>query len=178
MTGGSGDVNPQLLTTQNINAPADGSVNEIQVALPVTRSGGCSKTKTTVFELLKIFVSHPFLQGTPPNTPTTYITNLDVCTAPNTAALGPTSLVVGGSSVAYRIQNSGASWAVAVISEQGVDLTDGAGHGILIATDYVWIKVNTVNFTALSTFGCKLLYRLKEVGLTEYMGILQSQTSR
>jgi hypothetical protein len=65
------------------------------------------------------------------------------------------------------------------------DLTDGAGHGILIATDNIYLGVNA----SLSSFNlgdadpivggvsANLIYRFKEIGLSEYIGIVQSQQS-
>lgn len=63
------------------------------------------------------------------------------------------------------------------------DLTDGAGHGVLIATDNIFLNVqvtnaafNNVTADAISaTFNCDILYRFKEVKLQEYIGIVQSQ---
>lgn len=62
------------------------------------------------------------------------------------------------------------------------DLTDGAGHGILIATDNVFLgaQQNIALYTTpagnySTTVFCNLLYRFKEVSLQEYIGIVQSQ---
>jgi len=56
------------------------------------------------------------------------------------------------------------------------DLTDGAGHGRLIASDkiYAWIQSGA---SAAHTVFIRLVYRWKNVSLTEYIGIVQaSQT--
>lgn len=64
------------------------------------------------------------------------------------------------------------------------DLTDGAGHGVLVATDNIFLTLQTAatvvgasaTITAATGFGeCAILYRFKEVGLAEYIGIVQSQ---
>jgi len=64
------------------------------------------------------------------------------------------------------------------------DLTDGAGHGILIATDQIFLTQQTslacltASGTADSITGfvqADLIYRFKEVKLQEYIGIVQSQ---
>lgn len=74
------------------------------------------------------------------------------------------------------------------------DLTDGDGHGVIIATDNVYLTFNSIgagfqipgtgsagSFTVDDfTFGpvsvfCWLLYRFKDVALTEYIGVVQSQ---
>jgi len=68
------------------------------------------------------------------------------------------------------------------------DLTDGAGHGVLVATDNIYLNISagltdldvagfTSNVPKSSAFSaqCDLLYRFKEVTLQEYIGIVQSQ---
>jgi len=55
------------------------------------------------------------------------------------------------------------------------DLTDSAGHGILIATDQLFLLMTSNGTLALNTGGCKLDYRFKNVALEEYIGIVQSQ---
>ena len=61
-------------------------------------------------------------------------------------------------------------------------MTDGAGHGVLIATDNVYFSLlyNAIPTDGIAVQftiggGCDLLYRFKEVGLKEYIGIVQSQ---
>jgi hypothetical protein len=55
------------------------------------------------------------------------------------------------------------------------DMTDAAGHGVLIATDNMFVGLNTTNFVAVATVNIKILYRMKNVTLAEYIGIVQSQ---
>lgn len=63
------------------------------------------------------------------------------------------------------------------------DLTDGAGHGVLVATDNVFLTLQTALSSIIGTSvggitgvaECAILYRFKEVGLAEYIGIVQSQ---
>lgn len=56
-----------------------------------------------------------------------------------------------------------------------LDLTDGMGHGQLVATDNLYCQVSGNNDTAGFSFDYKILYRFVNVALTEYIGILQSQ---
>jgi len=55
------------------------------------------------------------------------------------------------------------------------DLTDGAGHGILVATDTFQVAIQSQGYVAAQVYGFKILYRMKTVGLVEYIGIVQSQ---
>lgn len=55
------------------------------------------------------------------------------------------------------------------------DLTDGAGHGLLVATDQIYLTLGTFAFQNETYVKCKIMYRYKSVTLTEYIGIVQSQ---
>lgn len=58
------------------------------------------------------------------------------------------------------------------------DLTDGAGHGVIVATPrlYVQIGSNLHNDHGVD-LGIQILYRFKAVGLPEYIGVVSSQLS-
>lgn len=69
------------------------------------------------------------------------------------------------------------------------DLTDGAGHGILIATDNIYLNAlvayvdadTSAAYAGAPSFifaasNCELIYRFKAVTLQEYIGIVQSQS--
>jgi len=76
---------------------------------------------------------------------------------------------------------------VASVDNEGIDihdLTDGAGHGILIATDNVYLAFdvlisspagNNISVLVGSYLQADLIYRFKNVSLQEYIGIVQSQ---
>jgi hypothetical protein len=55
-----------------------------------------------------------------------------------------------------------------------IDLTDSNGNGMLIATDSLYVVAANVSGTASEAI-CKVFYRLVNVGITEYVGIVQSQ---
>src|SRR3546814_10822105 len=56
------------------------------------------------------------------------------------------------------------------------DLTDGSGRGILVATDSLYLNLNTVNTGRINYVHAKIIYRLKNVTLQEYVGIVQSRS--
>ena len=59
-------------------------------------------------------------------------------------------------------------------SEQ--DLTDGDGHGKLVATDSIFCYFDTSGITTTAfTVVWKIWYRFVAVGLVDYLGIVQSQ---
>ena len=55
------------------------------------------------------------------------------------------------------------------------DVSDGDGHGVLVATDNLFLDMVTGNFAGTTAVQCRILYRWKEVSLEEYIGIVQSQ---
>lgn len=57
------------------------------------------------------------------------------------------------------------------------DVTDGAGHGVLVATDKLYFALygSSANVGAANAY-VSILYRWKNVSLTEYIGIVQSTT--
>lgn len=58
------------------------------------------------------------------------------------------------------------------------DLTDGAGHGIIVAADKLYMELTTANMsTTTAAVTCKVFYRLKKVTLSEFIGTAQSQIS-
>lgn len=73
------------------------------------------------------------------------------------------------------ILNAGGSAFTSFEGPDWQDLTDGSGHGVLIATDKVFLGVDTVGFPGAASFNFRMLYRWKAVSLTEYIGIVQSQ---
>ncbi len=58
-----------------------------------------------------------------------------------------------------------------------VDLTDSNGRGILVATQTIIVHGANTSGTAATnrTYTAKCGYRLVEVGIKEYVGIVQSQ---
>jgi hypothetical protein len=66
------------------------------------------------------------------------------------------------------------SYAMTADHVRVFDCTDGAGHGVLVATDTLYCQLAGGASWATS-FNAKILYRLKNVSLAEYIGIVQSQ---
>ena len=71
-------------------------------------------------------------------------------------------------------------WNIGFVDENPVirDITDGAGHGVLVATDSIYITgyvPASWYLNGTNTVFAKLLYRWKDVSLAEYIGIVQSQ---
>lgn len=172
LTGGTGDVNPQIITSPIITQPGVDLPVQVQQPLPIPRFP-TSTGRNLVIELLGIevdFLTWSGLAGA-------VIQYMNVTTnsqnpASINAALSDPKTIAD----VYKYYFFFTAAAVFEVGAQTyVDLTDNAGHGLLIATDNVYFNLLTQNTGAANSAIMKLEYRWKEVSLTEYIGIVQSQ---
>lgn len=177
LTGGTGDVNPQWMNIPvqgRVVAAGTGSVTGYVVPRsPLTQNG-----RAQIIELLKI----EYALGAQSGGDTAWGEQLAVCTAnPGTA-----QIVALTDPKCVDLEFRGLSQATPVTQiDFGIivkDLTDGSGHGVMIATDNLYIQqwcnvAITAGTTTLGPYGCgvKILYRYKNVSVQEYIGIVQSQ---
>jgi len=178
VTGGTGDIKPQVLTISTPAAAGTDDYSVQQVNLPVPRFG-TMKTKATVFELLKIeyyprivdTVSVTKIYGLFLATQLIRAQN-DTCTALTLSedVIDPT--VFAFAMNANTLTTSGNT---AITYPLTIDMTDQNGNGYVIATDRLFFHVGSVGDTTVGTSGAKLTYRLVNIGITEYVGIVQSQ---
>ena len=179
LTGGTRDVNPQYLHGR-LTLTAANTATELNLSTPIVRVGPQSNGKAIIMELLKIFVFYPEL-------------DLDAAAATGRQLSLAFSTVSSGTTAAlptfdnprvfamfvHSVRNAFTAAGTGLLDLQNdpavYDFGDGAGHGILIATDNIYITGLTAGMTAAATFTFKILYRFKEVSLVEYIGIVQSQ---
>lgn len=173
LTGGSGDVNPQILTIQSVQPGADISVVK-QTPLPIprfpTRVG-----YNLVIELLWIDYYHYQANvnaGASNQNLITLTTSPTVFPSIPAAILDPRNIDAW-----FRILVAPAVIADTynVETENYQDLTDQAGHGILVASDNIYLGIYSNGTLGANGYIAKIGYRWKEVTLTEYIGIVQSQ---
>ena len=156
------------------------------VNMPVSR-GTCVRGKATVIEILRVWFDFPTPVGDTPAPVTSLETQVfrmllstREITATNTTndpSIFARQTINFEQSTGGNAPNYGMVWR----DPLPVDLTDGAGHGLLIATDKIYFTAFSVNFNIGTVepadFGCQILYRFKTVSLEEYIGIVQSQTT-
>lgn len=177
LTGGTKDVNPQYLsgtlTLSGANTITTGSL-----PLPITRVGQSGAARSVIMEILKVFVVMPQIDADG-----AAVTARNSFFIVSTASFGTVAAQFSDPRiVAYVARNvrnaftaAGTGTLDVDVGPKMVDVTDGDGHGILVATDNLYIQGDTDNYTAAATFYFKILYRFKEVSLVEYIGIVQSQ---
>lgn len=179
ITGGTGDHKPQIMT---LDTGIAGAINDYvvnQIALPVPRFG-TMKTKATIFEMLWVdWYLNPQNQDDRDHTEfaflTTSTTRQDGDTSSNNSQVAD---ITNPRTFAFVKRNWDTSTAVGISLLQDpirIDLTDSAGNGILVATDSLFVVGSGLNNAVVGSYTAKVAYRLVNVGITEYIGIVQSQ---
>ena len=177
LTGGTGDVNPQFLSDSAAQSGADTTTTS-QLALPIQRIAANSPQQAVVMEVLKIWAQLPVFGDVANVAETSKSLNIIFSTR-NTGTTNQ-SLADPAVFAVARTTQQGAWTAAGSYAYQEfpivvIDLTDGAGHGILIATDSIFIQVVSAATGNTNTAQFKIMYRWKRVSLAEYIGIVQSQ---
>lgn len=177
-TGGTGDVRPQIL---NLNM-TQATVNQEQVedfATPVPRSQ-FQANLAQVMEILKV----DFYLFNDQNDSSTFQSCILSTATPANAATGTAGSVarmrnqIADPRVIAAVCRNRSITTSGIYSENmplSIDLRDTAGHGVIVATDQLTAVLSNVNGTANIACVIKVLYRMINVGVMEYVGIVQSQ---
>jgi len=178
LTGGTGDVKPQILTvsTGTVGAADDYVTNQVQ--LPVPRFGG-QKNLSTIFELLWVdwYIA-------PQDIGDSVVTHWAFLSTSSTRADADTATSVTLAEDIEEPRNFALGIYQRVLTTSGssvfampirIDLVDGAGNGILIATDRIIVTQGSIADATVSSSIAKIGYRLVNVGVQEYVGIVQAQ---
>lgn len=177
LTGGTRDVNPQFLHG-NLTLSAANTTTSVTLGTPIVRVGPQTDGQAVIMEILKIFCVMPVIDADAAAATVRNIALQFSTVNYGTAATGyddPRTFAL------FQRQTRNAFTAAGTglldLTEDPIeqDLTDGAGHGILIATDNIFVQGSTSNQAAASGFNFKILYRFKRVSLIEYIGIVQGQ---
>lgn len=173
LTGGTKDVNPQWFRGY-VTVTANSST-ESSFQLPITRIP--TANKVTIIEVLKIQIA-----------PKSGLATEAVCAIGAysikfaTASLGTTTAfhlddprVLAEFNETVLTSATGAMQA-GTPGNYVMDMTDGAGHGILVASDKLYVQATCANVADLAgVMAFAIYYRFKTVGMREYVGIVQSQ---
>lgn len=198
LTGGTDDVNPQWITISTAAIPVAAvtqtNVTVVQAQVPVYPVGASSKNEATIVEILRV---QAFID--PEHTLTVAIGTAQVeliwwlghqALTPGVNVTGLASMsiatdrVLSGLVTMGIIEEATASDGVSVqaISRNNPmwdqDLTDGAGHGVLYANPTINLSVkqqtDSISLWTSWNMVVRILFRYKRVGLTEYIGIVQT----
>lgn len=175
LTGGTGDVSPQWLSFSATQSGADATTTTTQ-SIPVQRQN--NRGIAQVMEVLKVIFNTTALPASATVTETldainVFLTTTSFGTTPTTAS---EPRVFAFSAQASRSAfTAGGTYFTAIPQIQEFNCNDGAGHGILVATDNIFAQVSSTATGNTNTAHIKIMYRWKNVSLQEYIGIVQSQ---
>lgn len=176
LTGGSNDVSPQYFTISSGTQTALNTYREGAIPTPVPRNK-VQSGEVTVMEILKIYFD--LAEPDTNNSAAGNVLQVQAQLATKSQiAIDPSQPTVfaWANKIIRGAFTAAGTYGTAYMEPLVWDATDGAGHGILVATDNIFFGINTVNFAgAFATASCKILYRMKNVSLAEYIGIVQSQ---
>ncbi len=160
LTGGSGDVNPQIWTVDvtqgTINTP-----ERLLMVVPVVRAlGSAPKGKVFAFELIRVKtliapgVGLP-LSGADQHMEWSIGVGTDVPGLGKDTTFYTSSILLG---VGMGMLNQKASDG---------EFTDGAGHGLIITNPQMNFEISTLSMSAIQTATFRLFYRWKLVDINE-----------
>ena len=208
LTGGTNDVNPQWF-----KVPADSTVTAVltpgatirrtrtvRFPLPINRINQTDKNTATIIEILKVRWAWALKQSFIGNeVPTSWTISGYLSTInpqdnfTSFAEKGTTLDWFTAENFTQPIIGIGEPAATFLPFDQSADLLpvthelhDGAGHGVLVATDAIYLSMvldyfnESLPATGNATFDsasilCEIMYRYKKVQLSEFVGIVQSQ---
>lgn len=172
LTGGSRDVNPQNMVSPVITQLVADTPIQVQQPLPIPRLP-TKQGKNLVIELLgaTFYITAAGLQAGNNTFYMNVSTNQQVPALPQDG-IRDSKTLVDCLKYLFLFTNVGLSEFPA---ETYIDLTDNAGHGLLVATDNIYFNLLTTNTNTTNSCVIRLEYRWKEVDLVEYIGIVQSQ---
>lgn len=164
LTGGTGDICPQWFRVVATQSAAD-TCTETSFVIPITRIP--SSSKVTIMEVLKIFLN-------PKQNFILPVTTSYVSAGIFTSTVGDTQAYADNPSCLAMLHAEHTTGGSSPNSVE-VDLTDGAGHGVLVGTNTLYVQIASNGTSATNSMCISILYRFKSVGLKEYTGIVQSQ---
>lgn len=167
LTGGTRDVNPQTLGGTATTSAAN-TFGQSTIPLPINRSnlGAPGGQSAQVIEAL--WVEFDFGE-------VIFFNNggeeaeAQVTTSSKSQIEGIDDVdIIAKDGIRLSLLTSGASISK---NTSHFDLTDGAGHGLLIATNNIFFGVDTAGLAGTSTMRFRMAYRFKNVSIQEYVGL-------
>lgn len=174
LTGGSGDVNPQFMNIAVTQSAAD-TYTQLTTPIPIQRLQNSGRAQ--VMEVLKVFAETSQL-STVGAAATQHRISLQLTTksfAAEVALSEPTCFFRYQKENINSFTAAGTGLLNIEFEPYVADFTDGAGHGILIASDNIFLGINSLATGNQNLAAVKILYRWKDVSIQEYVGIVQSQ---
>lgn len=170
LTGGTRDVNPQLLGG-NVVMSAANTFTQAEIDVPVLRVG-FTNAKAQVIEVLGVWFNY---SGEDLDAAAESF-RMQLCTSSQAAMLGFSSgqNIVPQVQVQNNLLTSGASATENVYYR---DMSDGDGHGVIVAVPTIFLGMTSTGLGAAAAGNIMMKYRFKNVPLTEFVGLSIAQSS-
>ena len=162
------DVYPQYMSFNVVESAAN-TLTTIRVQLPIARRPGAKKI--TVIEIVEIGVDIPNSDGLNGDQLTVALTFRDETAMPTYS--DPNVFFRYNTLIAFT--TSGSTLREMPYLQR---YDTGGGRGFLVATDSIFAMVLGTSQGAALTAHFKILYRFVEVGLEEYIGVVQQQSAQ
>lgn len=163
LTGGTGDVNPQWMSSSLTQATADTAATG-SIQPPVSLSTG----ENLAMEILKVMLEEVLpVQGVTSNVAFTLATKNFGTTQP---ALGIGDATVIARYARYTsFTTSGEATVNPIVM---YDYTDGDGHGVLVGNQNLYWTLTSTGTSQANRVNLKILYRAKRISDSELLGIV------
>lgn len=174
LTGGTKDVNPQYMNLSIVQSGVD-VYTQVSFPIPIQRLQNTGRAQ--VMEVLKvIFSSTSLTTAAAGNVYHNLITQLTTKSfAAGVVFSEPTLFAMQNKENANAFTAGGTGMTAYDFEPYEMNTNDGAGHGILIASDNIFVGLSSVATGVANRSDIKILYRWKDVSISEYVGIVQSQ---
>lgn len=174
------DIFPQVLSITTANAGDTDDYVVQDFALPVSRVG-TTVNKAQVVEIIWV----DYYMGATTITDTAcqlyaYLTTANIHENGDTATLTQYQADISrAQSLApvLSVTNLVTSGELYLTAPLRINLTDSAGNGVLVATSQMTLVFGQIANAAAAACTAKIAYRIVEVGITEYVGIVESQSA-
>lgn len=181
LTGGTKDVNPQIVRLDCIMDTAN-TTQTFEFQLPTSPVSQVSSNRANTIEIFRIYCWF-FTPWTEPANANWHEAS-QVC-AVTTRSHGTTDVHPGDSDCIALFDkkyigafSANGSLISEVADPKIMEFTDHAGHGMVIATDKLYVQLQNADCNAMKT-RCQLHvhYRYKAVSIYEYIGVVTGQVA-
>jgi hypothetical protein len=173
------DLYPQLLSATLATSAADVTTS-VEVKLPISNQASANASgRAQALEILKVYISFPSIStGLQIATQAASLNRLVALSTRNhgtVIAPGSDPHVIMNFADA---KNFGTDVGEVYLPDSFVvDLSDGAGHGVLVGGSSLFLQYKTTGFGVVDTVDIKIMYRTTNVDSWEWFGMLAQQTS-
>ena len=162
LTGGSGDVSPQVLKAA-VTQTANNAYNQIEIPIPVNRVATGSDKTVQIIELLSVAWDISGGNG---------VTLSQVQWQLTSASRTLINSIAQVDTLAFynNIHFGGIGFFIPLSGT--IPLNDGGGHGILVGSTSLFLGLDTIAMTSVQTVAVAIMYRFKNVGIVEFMSLI------